>query len=237
MTNLDSVLKRDVTLPTKFHIVRAMVFLVVMYGCESWTIKKAKCQKMETFELWCWRRLLRVSWTARRSKPSILKEISPEYSLEELMLSWNSNTLAAWYEELTHWKIPWCWERLKTGEGDNRGWDGWMALPTWCTWVWASSGSWWWTGTPGVLQSMRSQRGGHNWATELNVWSSHIISRNSVYKAHTYFKTCKRFSLGNFRIASRNYILKVHQWRTRWIIAISYYVKIVAEQYCIWYSL
>ena len=86
MTNLDSVLKsRDSTLPTKVHLVKAMVFPVVMYGCESWTIKKAECQRIDAFELWCWRRLLRVPWTARKSSQSILKEISPEYSLERLM--------------------------------------------------------------------------------------------------------------------------------------------------------
>ena len=82
--------------------------------------------------------------------------------------SWNSNTLTTWYEELTHMKKPWCWERLKAGgEGDDRGWDGCMASLTWCTWVWASSRSWWWTGKPGMLQSMWSQRVGHDWATEL----------------------------------------------------------------------
>ena len=87
MTNLDSILKsRDITLPTKVHLVKAMVFPVVMYGCESWTIKKAECQRIDAFELWCWRRLLKVPWTARRSKQSILKEISPEYLLEGLML-------------------------------------------------------------------------------------------------------------------------------------------------------
>ena len=87
MTNLDSIFKsRDITLPTKVHLVKAMVFPVVMYGCESWTIKKAECQRIDAFELWCWRRLLRVPWTARRSNQSILKEISPEYSLEGLML-------------------------------------------------------------------------------------------------------------------------------------------------------
>jgi len=86
MTNLDIILKsRDITLPTKVHLVKAMVFSVVMYGCESWTIKKAECQRIDAFELWCWRRLLRVPWTARRSSQSILKEISPEYSLEGLM--------------------------------------------------------------------------------------------------------------------------------------------------------
>ena len=87
MTNLDSILKsRDITLPTKVHLVTAMVFPVVMYGCDSWTIKKAECQKIDAFELWCWRRLMRVPWTARRSNQSILKEISPEYSLEGLIL-------------------------------------------------------------------------------------------------------------------------------------------------------
>ena len=87
MTNLDSILKsRDITLPTKVRLVKGMVFPIVMYGCESWTIKKAKCQRIDAFELWCWRRLLRVLWTARRSNQSILKEISPEYSLEGLML-------------------------------------------------------------------------------------------------------------------------------------------------------
>ena len=87
MTNLDSILKsRDITLPTKVRLVKAMVFPVVMYGCESWSIKKAECQKIDAFELWCWRRLLRVPWTARRSNQSILKEISPEYSLEGLKL-------------------------------------------------------------------------------------------------------------------------------------------------------
>ena len=94
MTSLDSILKnRDVVLPTKVHLVKAMVFPVVMYGCESWTVKKAEHQRIDAFELWCWRRLLRVPWTARRSNKSILKEISPEYSLEGLMLKLNSNTL------------------------------------------------------------------------------------------------------------------------------------------------
>ena len=87
MTNLDSILKtRDIILPTKFHLVKAMVFPVVMYGCKSWTIKKAECQRIDAFELWCWKRLLRVPWTARRSNQSILKEINPEYSLEGLRL-------------------------------------------------------------------------------------------------------------------------------------------------------
>ena len=128
MTNLDSILEsRDITLPTKVHLVKAMVFSVVMYGCENWTIKKAEHQTIDAFGLWCWRRLLRVPGTPRRSNQSILKEISPEYSLEELMLKLRLQYFGTWWEELTHWKRPWCWERLKAGgEGDDRGWDGLM---------------------------------------------------------------------------------------------------------------
>jgi len=118
---------------------------------------------------WCWRRLLRVPWTARRSNQSILKEISPEYSLEGRMLKLKLQYLATWCEELTHWARLWCWKRLKAGEGDDRGWDGWMASPTQWTWVWVNSRSWWWTGRPGVLWFMGSQRVGHDWATELKI--------------------------------------------------------------------
>ena len=105
MTSLDSILKsRDITLPTKVHLVKAMVFPVVMYRCESWTIKKAKHQRIDAFELWCWRSLLRVPWTARRSNQSILKEISPGISLEGMMLKLKFQYFAASCEELTHWK-------------------------------------------------------------------------------------------------------------------------------------
>ena len=131
------------------HLVKAMVFPVVMYGCESWTIKEAEHQRFDAFKLWCWRRLLRVPWTARRSNQSILKEISSKYSLERLMLKLKLQYLATWCEELTHLKRSWCWERLKVGgKGDDRGWDGWMASLTQWTWVWVNSGSWWWTGRP-----------------------------------------------------------------------------------------
>ena len=110
----------------------------------------------------------RVPWTARKSNQSILKEISPEYLLKDWCWSWNSNTLATWWEELTHLKRPWCCERLKAGgERDDRRWDGWMASLTQWAWVWVDSGSWWWTGRPGVLQSQELQRVGHDWATEL----------------------------------------------------------------------
>ena len=173
MTNLESILKRDITFPTKVRLVKALVFPVVMYGCESWTIKKAECWKIDAFELWCWGRLLRDPWTARRSSQSIPKETSPEYSLEVLNIYWcwsrSSSTLATWCKELAHWKRPWRWERLKAGgEGDHRGRDGWItSLPGW-TWVWASCTSWWWIGKPGVLQSMGSQNVQHDRAIELN---------------------------------------------------------------------
>ena len=122
MANLDSIFKsRDITLPTKVHLVKAMVFPVVMYGCESWTVKKAERRRIDAFELWCWRRLLRVPWTARRSNQSILKEISPGCSLEGLMLKLKLQSLATSWEELTHWKRPRCWEGLGAGgEGDDR---------------------------------------------------------------------------------------------------------------------
>ena len=170
MTNLDSILtSRDITLSTKVCLVKAMVFPVIMYGCESWTVKKAEHRRIDAFELWCWRRLFRVPWTARRSNWSILKEISPGCSLEGLMLKLKLQYFATWCEELAHLKRPWCWERLKAGgEGDDRGWDGLMASPTQWTWVCVDSGSWWWTGRPGVLWFMGLQRVGHDWVTELN---------------------------------------------------------------------
>ena len=170
MTNLDSIFKsRDITLLTKVRLVKAMVFPVVMYGCESWTVKKAVHRRIDAFELWCWRRLLRVPWTARRSNQSIPNEISPGHSLKGIMLKLKLQYLATSCQELTHWKRLWCWEGLEVGgEGDNREWDAWMASLTRWTWVWVNSGSRWWTGKPGVLQFMGSQRVGHDWEAELN---------------------------------------------------------------------
>ena len=119
ITNLVSVLKsRDIILPTKIHLVKAIVSPVVMYGCESWTMRKAEHQRIGAFKLWCWRRLLRVPWMARRLNQSILQEISFKYSLEGLMLKLKLQYLTTWCEELTHWKRSWFWERLKAGEGD-----------------------------------------------------------------------------------------------------------------------
>ena len=138
-------------------------------GCESWAIKEAERWRIDAFELWCWRRLLRIPWTARRSNPSILKEISPEYSLEGLMLKLTLQYFGHLMQRTDSFEKTWCWERLKAGgEGDDRGWDGWMASLTQWTWVWVNSGSWWWTGRPGVLQSMGLQRVRHDRATELN---------------------------------------------------------------------
>ena len=171
MTNLDSTLKsRDITLPIKVCLVKVMVFPVVMSACVNWTVKKAEWWKIDAFELWCWRRLLRVPWTSRRSNQSILKEISPGCSFwKDWYWSWNSNTLANWFEDMTPWKRLWCWERLRAGgEGDNRGWDGWMASPTQSTWVWVKSRRWWWTRRPGMLLFIGSQKVGHDWVAELN---------------------------------------------------------------------
>ena len=168
MTNLDSILKsRDITLPTKVCLAKALVFPVILYECESWTIKKAEHQKTDAFELWCWRRLLRVPWTARRSNQSILKELSLEYSLEGLMLKLKFQSFGRLMWRTDSFERPWCWERLKgRGERDNRGWDGWMVSPTQWTWVWVCSGSWWWTGRPVMLQSMGLQ----SW-TRLSNWT------------------------------------------------------------------
>ena len=140
-----------------------------MYGYKSWTIKKAEPRRIDAFELWCWRRLLRVPWTTRRSNQSILKEVSPGCSLEGLMLKLKLQYFGCLMWRADSFEKTWCWERLKVGgEGDNRGWDGWMASPTQQIRVWVNSRIWWWTGRPGVLWSMGSQRVRHDWVTEPN---------------------------------------------------------------------
>ena len=152
-----------------------MAFPVVMYGCESWTIK------LNTKELM----LLNCGVGEDSWDPLDCKEVQPVHykgeqswvfiARTDAELSSSSNTLATSCKELTHWKRPWCWEGLGAGgEGDDRGWKGWMASPTRWTWVWVNSGSWWWTGRPGVLRFMGSQRVGHDWATELN-WTETAI--------------------------------------------------------------
>ena len=134
------------------------------------------------------------SWTARRSNQSIRKEISPEYSLEGLRLKLKLQYFGLPMWKLTHWKRPWSWERLKAGgDRDNRGWDGWVALPTQWTWVWASSRSWWWTGEPGLLQSMGVQRVGHDWVTELNFFGWPSLAAQLIKNLPVMQETWVRF--------------------------------------------
>ena len=170
MTNLDSISKsRDITLPTKVRLVKAMVYPVVMYGCESWTLRKAEHRKIDGFDLWCWRRLLRVPWTARRPNQSILKEISPGCSLERLMLKLKLQYFGHLMQSTDSLEKT----RMLGGIGGRRRRgqqrsDGWMASLTRWAWVWVNSGSWWWTGRPGMLWFMGSQRVTHDWVTKLN---------------------------------------------------------------------
>ena len=170
MTNLDSIFKsRDIILPSEVCLVKAMVFPVVMYGCESWNVKNAEHRRIDAFELWCWRRLLRVPWTTRRSNQSILKEISPGISLEGMMLNLKLQYFGHLMRRVYSLEKTLMLGGIGAGvKGDDRGWDDWMASPTRWTWVWVNSGSWWWTGRPGVLWFMVSQIVGHNWVTELN---------------------------------------------------------------------
>ena len=164
MTNLDSVLKsRDITLPTKVCIVKAMVFPVVMHSCKSWTIKKAEHQRIDAFERWCWRRLLKVPWTARRSNQSIWREINTEYSLEWQMMKLKLQCFGYLMQRDDSLRLGKIEGRRERG---IRGWDGWTALPKQWSWTWANSRRLWGTGRPGALQSMGSQRVGHNWAPE-----------------------------------------------------------------------
>ena len=164
-------------------------------------MKKAEWWRIDAFELWCWRRLVRVPWTARMSNHSILKGTSPEYSLEGLMLKLKLQYFGHLMQRTNTLKRPSCWEWLKAiGEGDSRGWDGWMASQTQWTWVWVSFGTWWWTGKPGVLQSMGSQRVGHDW--ELN-WTDEVLS---VMTQHVF---C---GVGNHNSTHKNLSLQILKW-------------------------
>ena len=158
--------KQRHTLPTKVCLVKAMVCPVVMSGCESWTIKKPECWRIDACELWCWRILLKVPWTARRSNQSILKEISPEHSLEGLMLK-----LKLQYFAHLMWRADSFQKTLMLGKIKGRRRREWQMMRwldgSW-TWVWVDNRSWWWTGRPGVLWSMGLQTVRHDWATELN---------------------------------------------------------------------
>ena len=161
MTKLDSILKsRDITLPRKVCLVKANIFPGVIYGYENWTIKP-ECQRIDAFELWCWKRLLRVPWTAKRSNQSILRKST--LNVHWKIWCWNSNTLAPSWEDPTYSKRPWFWKKLKAGEeGDDRGWNGWMA-----SLIALGDGE---EHKPGVLQSMVLQRVGRNWVTEQQIY-------------------------------------------------------------------
>ena len=169
MTNLDSILKsRDITLPTKVCLVKAMVFPVVVYRCESWTLKKAECWRIDAFELWCWRRLLRVPQTARRSNQSFMK-ISPGISLEGMMLKLKPQYFGHLMPKVDSLEKTLMLEgiggRRRRGRQRMRWLNG---------WVWVNSRSWWWTGRPGMLRFMGSQSVGHDWVTELK-WTKLIV--------------------------------------------------------------
>ena len=179
---------------------------------ESWVLRN-----------WCFwpvvlEKTLESPWTARRSNQSILKEISPEYSLERLIWSWNSNTLATWCEEMTHLKRSWCWEKLRAGrEGENRGWDGWMASLTQWTWVWVNSRSWWWTGRPVMLQSMglQSRTWLSNWTEDQFIIShlAYLLPNIYVYFPNSSFSysvlpLCSICHAPNF--SDTNWYLSIH---------------------------
>ena len=155
-------------MPTKVHLVKAMVFPVVMYGCEIWTIRKLSTEEWMLLNY----SVREYSWESlgQQGDPTSASERKSVLNIhwKDWCWSWNANTLATWCKELTHWKGPWCWERLKArGEGADRGWVGWMTSLTQWTWIWVNSRSWWWTGRSGMLQSMGLQRVGHNRVTEL----------------------------------------------------------------------
>ena len=167
VTNLENILKtKDITLPTRSLWSNLWFSELNMYRYKSWTLKNA-------FKLWCWRRLLKVPWTSRRSNQSILKISTLKIHLKDWC--WSSNNFLTWCEGLTHWIRPWSWERLKAGgEWGDRGWDSYMASLTQWTCIWANSGTWWNTREPGVLQSMRSQRVRHDLVAEQQqMWSAY----------------------------------------------------------------
>jgi len=179
MTNLDSILKsRDITLPTKVHLVKAMVFPVVIYGCECWTIKKSEHWRIDAFELWCWKRLLRVPWTARRSNQFFLKEISPGYSLEGLMLKLKFQYFGHLMQKADSFEKTLMLGKIEGRRRREQQRMRWLDGITYSmAWVWVNSRNWWWTGSPGILWSMGLQRVRHDRETDLN-WNEltdHII--------------------------------------------------------------
>ena len=205
---------RSVIFPTKVHLVKAMIFPLAMYGCDSWTIKKAEDWRIDAFDLWCWRRLLRVPWTTRRSNQSVLKEISPEYSLEGLMLKLKLRYFGNLMRRTGSLEKTLMLGNLKMrGEGDDREWDGWIASLTQWTWVWASSESWWWIGKPGVLQSMGSQRVGHDWATELNCTKIKITKIKNWYLIVKYEDDIIFFKFHDFHLCWEHFYLVKYMWK------------------------
>ena len=201
MTNLDGILKsRDITLPTKVHLVKAMVFPIVMYGCESWTIKKAECRRIDAFELCCWRRLLRVPWTTRRSNQCILKEISPECSLEGLMVK-----LKLQYFGHLMWGTDSFEKTLMLGKIEaerrrgDRGWDCWMASLMRWTWVWLAPGvgdgqgclACW---SPWFCKELDTTEW-LNWTESTSVMDSHHAQAGEILLAELgSFENCKSFA-------------------------------------------
>ena len=187
MTNLDSILKsRDIALSTKAHLVKAIVFPVVMHGCESWTVKEAECWRIDVFELWCWRRLLRVPWTARRSNQSILKDIIPGCSLEVLILKLKLQFFGQLMRRADSFEKTLMLGKTEgrrgrgrqRGNGRQRGWlDG---ITDSMDMSLVNSRSWWWTGRPGVLWFTGSQRVGHDWVTELD-WLQRVSKRKFLF--------------------------------------------------------
>ena len=168
-------------MPTKVCLVKAMIFPVVMYGCENWIVKKAECWRIDAFELWCWGRLLRVPWTARRSNQSILKEISPGCSLEELMLKLKLQYFGHLMQRADSLE-----KNLMLGGIGGRRRRGWQrmrrldGITDSMNFSWVNSGSWWWTGRPGVLRFMGLQRVGHVWATELNWTEGNVMNIQEI---------------------------------------------------------
>ena len=203
MSNLDSIFKsRDITLPTKVHLVKAVVFPVVMYGCESWTVKKAEHQRIDAFELWCWRRLLRVPW---RSNQSILKEISPGISLVGMMVKLKLQYFGHLMQRVDSLEktlmLGGIGDRRRKGRQRMRWLDGITDSMD----VWVNSGSWWWTGRPGVLRFMGLQRVGHDWVTELNWTELNYLWNEFQKKFKSHFKC---FTPYGFKISSSTRIGK-----------------------------
>ena len=198
MTTLESIFKsRDITVPTKVCLVKTMGFPVVMYGCESWTMKKAECRRIDAFELCCWRRLLRVPWTAKRSNQSILKEIIPGCSFEGMMLELKLQYFGHLMRRVDSLEKTLILRWIEGGR--RRGWQRirWLdGITDSMVWVWVNSRSWWWTGRFGMLRFMGSQRVGHDWATELN-WKGNLTlyitisnSNKPIYnKPHIFVKS------------------------------------------------